>query len=104
MVTGDGAIHQLFDAESGRLVLVCRDTETFERLRAVLCREAGVGPTINIPPAPVRSVALELAEQADPASVGVGARLGAWGCVALLAAAGVVFLVGLLVIVERLRG
>ena len=94
----------MFDAQTGRLVLVCGDTETFERLRAVLCREAGVGMTVNIPPAPVLSVSLELAEHADPASVGWGARLGAWGCVAVIVAGGGVFAVGVLAIVARVWG
>ena len=97
-------VHQMFDAQTGRLVLVCADTETFERLRATLCREAGLGLTIDIPPAPVRSVSLELAEHADPASVGWGAKFGAWDCVVAFAAGCGVFVVGLVTIVARVWG
>ena len=70
MVTGDGNVHQLYESQTRRLVLVCHDTETFERLRAALCREANVGLIVDIPPAPVRSVTLELAQHVEPAAVG----------------------------------
>lgn len=95
---GELRVQRLFDAATGSEVLVCEDTATFERLREVLHREAQLGVQINVPPAPVRSVSLALAEHVDPAAVGFGAWLGAWSCVAGLVAIVVVFVVGLFAI------
>ena len=94
----ESRVQRLFDTATGNEVLVCGDTATFERLREVLHREAQIGVSIDFPPAPVRSVSLALAEHADPAAVGWGAWLGAWGCTALLVASGGVFVVGLFAI------
>jgi hypothetical protein len=91
-------VHRLFDAATGREVLVCDDIATFKRLRGGAPPGGGVGVSIDVPPAPVRSVSLELAEYAEPEAVGWRARLGAWGCVALLVAVGGVFVVGLLTV------
>jgi hypothetical protein len=103
-VADEGRVRQTFDSDTGRLVLVCDDTDTFERLREVLRREAGVGVMVNVPPAPVRSVSLELGEYVDPAPVGWGKKLAAAGCVVVLAAAGGVFLVGLFAVAAWLQG
>jgi hypothetical protein len=99
----EGEVRRLFDPATGHEALVCDDVATFERLRDVLRREAGVGVTVDVPPAPVRSVSLELAEHADPAPVGWGSWLGVWGCVAALVAVGGVFIAGLLTIAGWVR-
>lgn len=54
-----------------------------------------MGSTVHVPPAPVRSASLELAEHVDPAALGGGAT---WcmGCVVALIMTGAVLVVELL--------
>lgn len=96
-------VHSVYDCDTGRELLICPDAGTFERLRAVLHREAGLGVVVNFPPAPVRSVSLELAENVDPAPVGLGQKFGAWGCVALMVLAGGLFVAGLFALTDWVR-
>ena len=58
-----------YEASTARLVLRC-DAESFERLRAVVCREGGVFVPITVPPAPLRALSIVLAEDVPPPRVG----------------------------------
>ena len=58
-----------YEWSAARLILRC-DTEAFERLRAVVCREGGVFVPITVPPAPLRALSIVLAEDVPPQRVG----------------------------------
>jgi hypothetical protein len=54
-----------YEWSAARLVLRC-DTEAFERLRVVVCREGGVCVPITVPPRPLRALSIVLAEDVPP--------------------------------------
>lgn len=58
-----------YEQAAGRLILRC-DTEMFERLRELVCREGGAFVPITVPPTPLRAVSLELAPGAKPRPLG----------------------------------
>jgi hypothetical protein len=68
-MAGGGVVVTDFEQPAGRLVLR-RDTEAFERLRELVCREGGVFVPVTVPPTPVRAVSLELVPGAKPRTLG----------------------------------
>jgi hypothetical protein len=59
-----------YEQALGRLILRC-DTEEFERLRELICRESGAFVPITVPPTPLRLVLMELAADEKPRPVGL---------------------------------
>ena len=92
-------VHEHFDKDAGRITYVCDTAESFERLRAAVRRELGSGVTIEVFPAPVRAVSIELAEFVESVPPTTREKAAAWGCVVALVACGLIFLVGLLALI-----
>jgi hypothetical protein len=58
-----------FKMAEGRLILRC-DSELFERLQELACREIGVFVPLTVPPTPVSAITIELVPGAKARPVG----------------------------------